>query len=41
MFKANSKYKIKTPDGFRDFEGILVKETNELRIFQFDDGTEL
>ena len=41
MFLSNSDFKIKTPEGFEDFDGILVKQTDELRIFQFDDKSEL
>ncbi|MCG7944916.1 MAG: hypothetical protein N0C84_01070 [Candidatus Thiodiazotropha taylori] len=39
MFKANTKYKIKTTEGFKPFEGILRKYTDRLYRFELNDGT--
>ena len=36
MFKKNIKYKISTPDGFKIFSGIRMKEANIIRFYFID-----
>jgi len=41
MFKPNSRYKIKTSEGFKNFSGIqIVKKSNVCKL-QFNDGSDL
>jgi len=41
MFKTNSKYKIKTADGFKDFSGIQTVKKTYVSKLEFNDGSNL